>query len=84
MTDTTKKTAFSSKAVPTRRNFLLLTATALWPFISSINPAPDILAWAAEPEMEARKKIGWKMLIMLSVLAVMLYILKKAIWRRIK
>jgi len=42
------------------------------------------LAWAAEPEMEARKKIGWKMLIMLSVLAVMLYILKKAIWRRIK
>jgi len=57
MTDTTKKTALSSKAAPTRRDFLLLTATAtgcavgataLWPFISSMNPAADILANATK------------------------------------
>ena len=44
----------------------------------------NFLAWAAEPEMEKRKQTGYKMLIILAVLAILLYFLKKSIWRRVK
>ena len=42
------------------------------------------LAWASEPEMEERKQIGFKMLIMFAVLAILLWIIKKYIWKRVK
>jgi ubiquinol-cytochrome c reductase cytochrome c1 subunit len=42
------------------------------------------LAWAAEPELEARKRLGIKMLISLAVLTFLLYLVKKAIWARVK
>lgn len=38
------------------------------------------LSWAAEPEMEARKRMGIKALIFLLVLSGMLYALKRKIW----
>lgn len=42
------------------------------------------LAWASEPEMEERKQIGFKMLIMFAVLTILLWIIKKYIWKRVK
>jgi len=38
------------------------------------------LAWAAEPELEERKRMGLKVLIFLVVLTAMLYALKRQIW----
>ena len=39
------------------------------------------LTWAAEPEMEARKRMGVKVLLFLIVLTAMLYALKRQIWK---
>ena len=39
------------------------------------------LAWTAEPELEARKRMGFKAILFLIVLTAMLYALKRAIWR---
>lgn len=41
------------------------------------------LAWAAEPELEARKSLGIKVLLYLIVLTAMMYALKRRIWNRI-
>jgi len=38
------------------------------------------LAWAAEPHMEARKRIGFQVMIFLIVLAGLLYFTKKKVW----
>ena len=38
------------------------------------------LAWAAEPELEARKRMGVKVLLFLLVLTGMLYAVKRKIW----
>ncbi len=38
------------------------------------------LAWAAEPELEERKRMGVKVLLFLFVLTVMLYAVKRAVW----
>jgi len=43
----------------------------------------NFLAWAAEPELEARKSLGIKVLLYLIVLTAMLYALKRRIWSRI-
>ncbi len=39
------------------------------------------LAWAAEPELEERKRMGIKVLLFLLVLTAMLYALKRQVWR---
>jgi ubiquinol-cytochrome c reductase cytochrome c1 subunit len=39
------------------------------------------LTWAAEPEMEERKRMGVKVLLFLIVLTAMLYALKHQIWK---
>jgi cytochrome c1 len=39
------------------------------------------LAWASEPKMEERKRIGFMVMIYLGVLSVLMYLVKKAIWR---
>ena len=39
------------------------------------------LAWAAEPELEERKRLGIKVLLFLIVLTVMLYALKRQVWK---
>lgn len=41
------------------------------------------LAWAASPELEARKRLGIKVLIFLVVLTGMLYALKRQVWSRL-
>ncbi len=38
------------------------------------------LAWAAEPELEVRKRMGIKVLLFLIVLTAMLYALKRQVW----
>jgi ubiquinol-cytochrome c reductase cytochrome c1 subunit len=44
----------------------------------------NFLQWAAEPEMEARKAMGLKVLIYLSIFTVLFYFAKKRIWGRLK
>lgn len=41
------------------------------------------LAWAANPEMEERKRLGIKVILYLIVLTAMFYALKRRIWNRI-
>jgi ubiquinol-cytochrome c reductase cytochrome b/c1 subunit len=41
------------------------------------------LAWAAEPKMEERKRIGLQVFIYLIVLSVLVYICKERIWSRV-
>ena len=38
------------------------------------------LMWAAEPHMEARKRIGFQVMIFLIVFAGLLYFTKKKVW----
>ena len=38
------------------------------------------LAWAAEPEMEARKAMGVKMILFLTILGGLVYAVKRKIW----
>lgn len=42
------------------------------------------LAWAAEPEMEARKRLGVKVLLFLLILTGMLYAVKRKVWKDVK
>ena len=39
------------------------------------------LTWVAEPEMEARKGMGAKVMIFLVLLTVLLYLVKRKVWR---
>jgi ubiquinol-cytochrome c reductase cytochrome c1 subunit len=41
------------------------------------------LQWAAEPEMEARKEMGIKVLAFLAIFTVFMYIAKRNIWRKL-
>lgn len=41
------------------------------------------LAWASEPEMEGRKRLGIKVILFLIVLTGMLYAVKRKVWSRI-
>ena len=42
------------------------------------------LAWTAEPSQDARKLLGWKVLLFLTVLAVLMYRVKKKIWKDVE
>jgi ubiquinol-cytochrome c reductase cytochrome c1 subunit len=42
------------------------------------------LAWTAEPELETRKKMGYKVLLYFIVFTILMYFLKKQIWARVK
>jgi ubiquinol-cytochrome c reductase cytochrome c1 subunit len=44
------------------------------------NDVTTFLAWAAEPELEARKRLGVKVLLFLVVLTGLLYAVKRRIW----
>jgi ubiquinol-cytochrome c reductase cytochrome c1 subunit len=44
----------------------------------------NFLQFAAEPEMENRKKMGVRTMIFLGVLLVILLAAKKAVWRKVK
>jgi len=42
------------------------------------------LAWASDPHLDARKRIGWRVLLYLVITTVLLYFVKKHIWSRVK
>ena len=42
------------------------------------------LTWAAEPHLEARKKLGFKSVIFLLILTILVYLVKKKIWLRVE
>jgi len=42
------------------------------------------LMWAAEPKLEERKQMGAKVMIYLFILAALLYLSKRVLWKRIK
>ena len=43
----------------------------------------QFLAWAAEPEMEARKQTGARVIVFLVLLAGVMYLLKRSFWRKL-
>ncbi|WMS41066.1 cytochrome c1 [Acuticoccus sp. MNP-M23] len=42
------------------------------------------MMWAAEPKLEQRKEMGFKVMIFLAVLALLLYLTKRKLWRNIE
>lgn len=42
------------------------------------------LAWASDPNMEARKQMGIKTIIFLAIFAIMMYFVKKKIWKDVE
>ncbi len=40
----------------------------------------SFLYWAAEPTLEQRKRVGWRVMIFLAILAGLLYFTKKKVW----
>ena len=42
------------------------------------------MTWAAEPHLEVRKKIGFKSVLYLLILTILVYLIKKKIWSRIE
>lgn len=40
----------------------------------------NFMMWAAEPKMEMRKRIGWKVVLFVAILAVLLYAAKRKMW----
>jgi len=42
------------------------------------------LAWAADPNLDARKRLGWQVLFYLAITTLLLYLVKKRIWGRLK
>lgn len=42
------------------------------------------LMWAAEPELEARKKMGFRVMVFLLVFAGLLYVVKKRVWSNVE
>lgn len=42
------------------------------------------LAWAADPSLNARKRIGWQVMLYLLVTTLLLYLAKKRVWSRIE
>lgn len=42
------------------------------------------LMWTAEPKLEARKSLGWKVMLYLFLLTGVLYLSKRALWRKVK
>jgi ubiquinol-cytochrome c reductase cytochrome c1 subunit len=48
------------------------------------NYAADVaafLSWTADPSLEARKRLGWQVMLYLLITAVLLYLGKRALWR---
>lgn len=42
------------------------------------------LSWAADPSLEARKTLGWQVMLYLLITTVLLYVGKRRIWARVK
>jgi len=42
------------------------------------------LAWAADPSLDARKRLGWQVLLYLVITTLLLFLVKRRIWGRLK
>jgi ubiquinol-cytochrome c reductase cytochrome c1 subunit len=42
------------------------------------------LAWASDPSLDSRKRLGWLVLLYLAITTVLLYLVKRRIWARVK
>jgi ubiquinol-cytochrome c reductase cytochrome b/c1 subunit len=42
------------------------------------------LAWAAEPHLEARKRLGFQVMIFLLIFAGLMYFTKKKVWKQVE
>lgn len=42
------------------------------------------LMWAAEPKLEARKSLGFKVIVFMLIFACLLYLTKKSVWSRVE
>ena len=42
------------------------------------------LMWAAEPKLEERKELGFRVMVFLAVFAVLIYLTKRKLWRNLK
>jgi len=42
------------------------------------------LAWASDPSLDARKRLGWQVMLYLLITTVLLYLVKKKIWSRLE
>lgn len=42
------------------------------------------LVWAADPNLDARKRLGWQVMVYLLITTVLLYLAKKHVWSRLK
>ncbi len=42
------------------------------------------LAWAADPSLDARKELGWQVLLYLLITTLLLYVAKRRVWARVK
>jgi cytochrome c1 len=42
------------------------------------------LAWAADPHLDARKRLGWQVMLYLLITTILLFLVKKRIWSRVK
>jgi len=42
------------------------------------------LAWASEPSLEARKQMGFKVLVFMAIITGLLYFVNKKIWKKVK
>ncbi|MEQ1710073.1 MAG: cytochrome c1 [Hyphomicrobium sp.] len=51
---------------------------------ASARDVTAFLAWAADPSLNARKRIGWQVMLYLLVTTLLLYLAKKRVWARIK
>jgi len=53
-------------------------------FDQNVRDVTAFLAWAADPSLDARKKLGWQVLFYLVITTLLLYVAKKRIWARVK
>lgn len=43
----------------------------------------EFLAWAADPKLEERKSLGWKVMLYLLITSLLLFLAKKQLWSRV-
>jgi len=42
------------------------------------------MMWAAEPKLEERKQLGFRVMVFLIIFSVLLYLSKKQVWSRVE
>ena len=53
-------------------------------FEQNVRDVTAFLAWAADPSLDARKRLGWQVLLYLVITTLLLYMVKRRIWGGVK